>query len=132
MQLAVTSGRAGKVLRVVTCTLTVDRESLGCKVALARCALDPLAVLASLCGRSGEILGANLHPLQDVLPKQELLAVAERICITAANQVSIWPCTDVRGKTCKHCYKSSMIGQQPCLSHFFLAGMKHTYLEEHI
>ncbi|CAL8470742.1 g10284 [Coccomyxa elongata] len=58
-------------------------------VALARCALDPLAVLASLCGRSGEILGANLHPLQDVLPKQELLAVAERICITATNQVGV-------------------------------------------
>ncbi|BDA45673.1 Transcription elongation factor SPT6 [Coccomyxa sp. Obi] len=58
-------------------------------VALARCALDPLAVLASLCGPSGEILGANLHPLQDVLPKQELLAVAERICITATNQVGV-------------------------------------------
>lgn len=56
-------------------------------MALARCALDPLAVLASLCGPSAEILGANLHPLQELLPKQDLLAVAERICITATNQV---------------------------------------------
>lgn len=64
---------------------------MACKVALARCALDPLAVLASLCGPSGEILGAILHPLQDVLPKQEVLAVAERLCITATNQVSVGP-----------------------------------------
>ena len=80
--------------------LSVNHECMACKVALARCALDPLAVLASLCGSSGEILGANLHPLQDVLPKQELLAVAERICITATNQVSVHDPMNVRDKTC--------------------------------
>ena len=73
-------------------------------MALARSALDPLAVLASLCGSSAEILGANLHPLQGLLPKQDLLAVAERICITATNQVLLI-------KVNMHCkpYKSVVI-----------------------
>lgn len=36
-----------------------------------------------------EILAANLHPLKDLLPKQDLLAVAERVCMTATNQVPL-------------------------------------------
>jgi transcription elongation factor SPT6 len=57
------------------------------QVALGRCSLDPLPVLASLCGPTAEIVAMNLHPLKNLLPRQEVAAVAERICITAVNQV---------------------------------------------
>jgi hypothetical protein len=56
------------------------------QVALGRCSLDPLPVLASLCGPSAEVLAMRLHPLQHLLPRGELLAAAERVCITAVNQ----------------------------------------------
>ena len=65
-------------------------QTLGaCQVALGRCALDPLPVLASLCGPSAEILAMALHPLKDLLPRQELAAAAERVCCTAACQVRL-------------------------------------------
>ena len=60
-------------------------------MALGRCSLDPLPVLASLCGPSAEILAMALHPLKDLLPRAELLAAAERVCITAVNQART-PC----------------------------------------
>ena len=62
-------------------------------MALGRCSLDPLPVLASLCGPSGEILAMGLHPLKALLPRADLLAAAERVCITAVNQVlCLAPC----------------------------------------
>ena len=62
------------------------------QVALGRCSLDPLPVLASLCGPSAEILAMALHPLKDLLPRAELLAAAERVCITAINQARMLCC----------------------------------------
>ena len=68
-------------------TLSALRNLYLCQVALGRCALDPLPVLASLCGPSAEILAMKLHPLKDLLPRQELAAAAERVCCTATCQV---------------------------------------------
>jgi len=54
-------------------------------VALGRQALDPLAVLASLCGPTKEILSLPLHPLQSSLSKEErMLAVEETMCSIVA------------------------------------------------
>ena len=58
------------------------------QIALARCKLEPLAVLSALCGPSAEILSMDLHPLKELVPRQALLKAAERICITAVNQAS--------------------------------------------
>ena len=58
------------------------------QVALGRLALEPLAVLASLCRPGGnEILSLNLHPLQSHVPQADLLKAAEMTLVTAANQV---------------------------------------------
>ena len=59
------------------------------QIALARCKLEPLAVLSALCGPSAEILSMNLHPLKELVPRQALLTTAERVCITAVNQASL-------------------------------------------
>ncbi len=48
-------------------------------VALGRMALDPLAVLASLCGRGREVLSLRLHDCQDRLPKDELMHAVEQV-----------------------------------------------------
>ena len=65
------------------------------QVALGRLALEPLAVLASLCRPDGkEILSLNLHPLQSHVPQADLMKAAETTLITAANQVS--QCTESR------------------------------------
>ena len=61
---------------------------LGVQIALGRSKLEPLAVLAALCGPPAEILSMDLHPLKELLPRQALRTAAERICITAVNQVS--------------------------------------------
>ena len=61
---------------------------MAAQIALGRCKLEPLAVLAALCGPSGEVLSMNLHPLRELLPRQALLTAAERVCITAVNQAS--------------------------------------------
>jgi hypothetical protein len=58
------------------------------QVALGRLALEPLAVLASLCRSDGtEILSLNLHPLQSHVPESELLKAAERCLMTVVAQV---------------------------------------------
>lgn len=58
-------------------------------VALGRQALDPLAVLASVCGSTKEILSLPLHPLQSSLSNEErMLAVEETIC-SAVAQVGV-------------------------------------------
>ena len=54
------------------------------QVALGRGALDPLAVLAALCGSGREVL--NLHPLQPLLPPDDLAATVDRVVITAVAQ----------------------------------------------
>ena len=61
------------------------------QVALGRGALDPLAVLAALCGPGNEVLALNLHPLQPLLPPADLAAAVERIVITAVAQVRLEP-----------------------------------------
>lgn len=58
-------------------------------VALGRQMLDPLAVLAALCGPSKEILSLHLHPLQGQLPEGEQLAVVERVLSTAVAQAGV-------------------------------------------
>jgi len=55
-------------------------------VALGRGALDPLAVLAALCGPGREVAALNLHPLQALLPPDDLAAAVERVVITAVAQ----------------------------------------------
>lgn len=70
------------------CAHRADRY-LRVQIALARCKLEPLAVLSALCGPSAEILSMNLHPLKELVPRQALLTTAERICITAVNQASL-------------------------------------------
>ena len=53
-------------------------------------ALEPLAVLASLCRPGGqEILSLNLHPLQSQVSEGELLKAAERSLMTVVAQVSV-------------------------------------------
>jgi transcription elongation factor SPT6 len=42
-------------------------------------AIDPLAVLASLCGRGGEVLSLRLHEVQDRVPKEDLARAIERV-----------------------------------------------------
>ncbi len=59
------------------------------QIALGRSKLEPLAVLAALCGPPAEILSMDLHPLKELLPRQALRTAAERICITAVNQVRV-------------------------------------------
>ncbi|PRW45415.1 transcription elongation factor SPT6 isoform A [Chlorella sorokiniana] len=64
-------------------------------VALGRQLLDPLAVLASLCGGGGgvkagrEVLALALHPLQAQLGEEERVAMVERVMTTATSQVGI-------------------------------------------
>jgi len=59
------------------------------QVALGRLALEPLAVLASLCHSDGkEILSLNLHALQSHVPQTELLKAAERCLMTVVAQVN--------------------------------------------
>ena len=58
-----------------------DIELLRVQIALARCQLEPLAVLSALCGPSAEILSMDLHVLKELVPRQALLTTAERICI---------------------------------------------------
>ncbi len=55
-------------------------------MALGRGALDPLAVLAALCGPGREVAALNLHPLQALLPPDDLAAAVERVVITAVAQ----------------------------------------------
>ncbi len=62
------------------------RAAPASQVALGRGALDPLAVLAALCGPGREVAALNLHPLQALLPPDDLAAAVERVVITAVAQ----------------------------------------------
>lgn len=57
-------------------------------MALARHALDPLAVVAALFSPANEILALPLHPLQQGIPADDLLRAYERVMVTAVSQVS--------------------------------------------
>ena len=58
-------------------------------VALARQALDPLAVLASLCGPSKEVLSIPLHPVQTSLSDEERMRTVEEIMTSVVAQVGV-------------------------------------------
>lgn len=58
-------------------------------VALARQALDPLAVLCSLCGPTKEVLSLPLHPLQASLGEDERMRAVEETLTTAVAQVGV-------------------------------------------
>eukprot|EP00850_Spirogloea_muscicola_P001600 SM000006S19365 [mRNA] locus=s6:355783:364919:- [translate_table: standard] len=58
-------------------------------VALGRYIQNPLAMVASLCGPEREILSAKLHPLQDLLNRDEVYEMVERVMITISSQVGI-------------------------------------------
>ncbi|EFN54675.1 hypothetical protein CHLNCDRAFT_58171 [Chlorella variabilis] len=58
-------------------------------VALGRQLLDPLALLASVCGGGREVLALGLHPLQAQLPEEERLGMVERVMVSAASQVGV-------------------------------------------
>lgn len=57
-------------------------------IALGRLALDPLAVLAQLCGPRKEILSVKLTEMQEVLQPEERLKAIEQMMVTAVAQVS--------------------------------------------
>ena len=42
-------------------------------------ALDPLADIASLCGRGGEVLSLRLHAMQDRIPPEEVARAVEKV-----------------------------------------------------
>jgi hypothetical protein len=42
-------------------------------------ALDPLAVIASLCGRGGEVLSLRLHAMQDRVPPEDIARAVEKV-----------------------------------------------------
>ncbi len=57
-------------------------------MAIARMALEPLAVIAGVCHRSQrDALALPLHPLQKQLPPEELLSALHQTLITVVNQV---------------------------------------------
>lgn len=58
-------------------------------VGLGRQLLDPLALLASLCGRGREVLSLQLHPLQAQVPEDERMALVERTLVAATSQVGV-------------------------------------------
>ena len=58
-------------------------------VALAREAMDPFAVLASLCGQSREILSLRLHPLQKYIPNEIKVKSVEDVLCSAAAQIGL-------------------------------------------
>ncbi|GAB4816099.1 hypothetical protein N2152v2_003145 [Parachlorella kessleri] len=58
-------------------------------VALGRQMLDPLALLAALCGPGREVLALQLHPLQASLPEEERMAGVVRTLCTVVAQVGV-------------------------------------------
>jgi transcription elongation factor SPT6 len=48
-------------------------------VGVGRLALDPLAILAVLCGPQKGILSLRMHDLQDMLPKEALVQKLEQV-----------------------------------------------------
>ncbi|KAG0613972.1 hypothetical protein M758_6G142000 [Ceratodon purpureus] len=58
-------------------------------VALGRFLQNPVAMVASLCGPSKEVLSIKFHPLQSFLSEEELFDIVERVMVTVVNQVGI-------------------------------------------
>jgi transcription elongation factor SPT6 len=58
-------------------------------VALAREAMDPFAVLASLCGQSRESLSLRLHPLQKYIPNEIKMKSMEDVLCSSAAQIGL-------------------------------------------
>ena len=57
-------------------------------VALGRFIQNPLAMVASLCGPTKEVLSLRLHPHQSFLTEEEIYEAIERVMVTVTNQVS--------------------------------------------
>ena len=84
------------------------------QVALGRLALEPLAVLASLCNSDGkEILSLNLQSLQSHVPEAELLRAAERCLMTVIAQVIIHSllCLDHTALSETFCHNVSYVAE---------------------
>lgn len=58
-------------------------------VGLGRFLQNPVAMVASLCGPTMEVLSLKLHPLQNCLTNEELYEAIECTMVTVTNQVSI-------------------------------------------
>ncbi|GLI70134.1 hypothetical protein VaNZ11_014942 [Volvox africanus] len=58
-------------------------------VGLGRSALDPLSLLAALCGPDREVLSLNVYDMQDALSKDERMAAVTRVMVTAAAQTGV-------------------------------------------
>jgi hypothetical protein len=84
-------------------------------VGLGRMALDPLALIATLCGRRKEVLSLKLHELQDKLPKeilaQRLEQVGAGLAITGQALFKFLP-------SCGQCWQpidvEAFVRRQPC------------------
>ncbi|KAH7696935.1 SH2 domain-containing protein, partial [Aphelenchoides avenae] len=63
----------------------VLRES----ICLARCLLDPLVEFCHLCNAEDDILFVKFHPLQDEIPKQDVLWTIHRELIDRVNEVGV-------------------------------------------
>ncbi|CAM6129610.1 unnamed protein product [Calypogeia fissa] len=58
-------------------------------VGLGRYLQNPLAMVATLCGPSKEVLSLGLHSLQNFLAPDEVYETVEKIMITVTNQVGV-------------------------------------------
>lgn len=58
-------------------------------VALARYVQDPLTLLAALCNADADVLGLKLHPLQELLSREERLRHLERRFVKVVNAVGV-------------------------------------------
>uniref|UniRef100_A0A061RB87 Transcription elongation factor SPT6 n=1 Tax=Tetraselmis sp. GSL018 TaxID=582737 RepID=A0A061RB87_9CHLO len=58
-------------------------------VGLGRSVIEPLAVLAGLCGPAMEVLSLPLHPLQKAVANSARHHVVEQVMITAVNQIGV-------------------------------------------
>ncbi|KAL2645408.1 hypothetical protein R1flu_012995 [Riccia fluitans] len=58
-------------------------------VALGRYLQNPLAMVATLCGPSREVLSLKLHSMQSFLTPEEVYESVERVMVTVTNQVGL-------------------------------------------
>ncbi|KAG2488784.1 hypothetical protein HYH03_012781 [Edaphochlamys debaryana] len=58
-------------------------------VGLGRAALDPLALLAALCGPDKEVLSMGVYDMQDALPRDDRMAAVTRVMVTATAQTGV-------------------------------------------
>jgi len=60
-----------------------------CCAGLGRSVLEPLALLAALCGEGMEVLSLPIHPLQKAASNSAKMRVVQQVMITAVNQVGV-------------------------------------------